>query len=142
MKALASAAVVIGLKKHRILLGTAVAIGLASNVIAAGNTEKISYHEVKTDAQGKLMPWYGSGPSQAYDHVIRLVWDFWRNMKPCPNGVAYYLQHQVWRPREDPRGLGGDQISMALSSWALLYNYTGDSRILDNMRLIADYWPA
>ena len=86
------------------------------------------------------MPWYGSGPAQGYDHVIRLVWDFWRNMKPCPNGVAYYLQHQVWRPQEDPRGIGGDQISMALSSWTLLYNYTGDARLLDNMRLMADYW--
>ena len=104
--------------------------------------EKISYHEVKTDAQGKLIPWYGSGPSQAYDHVIRLVWDFWRGMKPCSNGVAYYLQHQVWRPKEDPRGLGGDQISMALSSWALLYNYTAIPRLVDNMRFMADYWLA
>jgi hypothetical protein len=142
MKALICPTIHIGVKRHRLLLSTACAIALALNLSAAGNTEKISYHEVKTDAQGKLMPWYGSGPSQAYDHVIRSVWDFWRNMKPCPNGVAYYLQHQVWRPREDPRGLGGDQISMALSSWALLYNYTGDSRLLDNMRLIADYWLA
>jgi hypothetical protein len=88
------------------------------------------------------MPWYGTGPSQAYDHVVRLVWEFWREMKPCSNGVAYYLQHQVWKPEEDARGLGGDQISMALSSWALLYDYTGDSRLLDNMRYMADYWLA
>jgi hypothetical protein len=31
---------------------------------------------------------------------------------------------------------------MALSSWALLYDYTGDSTVLDNMRLMADYWLA
>ncbi|HEY7303964.1 MAG TPA: hypothetical protein VH601_07620 [Bryobacteraceae bacterium] len=112
----------------------------ALTIRAAENTDMIGYHDVKTDSQGKIMPWYGSGPSQAYDHVIRLVWNFWRDMKPCPNGVPYYLQHQVWKPKEDPRGLGGDQISMALSSWNLLYDYTGDSKVLDNMRLMADYW--
>ena len=115
---------------------------IATNILCAASADKIGYHEVKTDSQGKLMPWYGTGPSQAYDHVVRIVWDFWRDMRPCSNGVAYYLQHQVWRPKEDPRGLGGDQISMALSSWALLYDYTGDSRLLDNMRLMADYWLA
>jgi hypothetical protein len=115
-------------------------LSLTTNLAATANTPKISYHEVKTDAQGKLVPWYGTGPSQAYDHVIRLVWNFWRDMKPCSNGVAYYLQHQVWKPEEDPRGLGGDQISMALSSWALLYNYTGDPKLVENMRYMADYW--
>ena len=142
MKALMRTTIHIDFNPRRTLLFTALAIGLAPILVAAGDAEKISYHEARTDAQGKLVPWYGSGPSQAYDHVIRLVWGFWRDMKPCSNGVAYYLQHQVWRPKEDPRGLGGDQIPMALSSWTLLYNYTGDSRLLDNMRLMAGYWLA
>ena len=43
---------------------------------------------------------------------------------------------------EDPRGLGGDQISMALSSWNLLYGYVGDASVLDNMNYMASYWPA
>ncbi len=130
------------LKPRYALSCFAVFLGLTLSPFAIGNSEKISYHEVRTDPQGKLVPWYGTGPSQAYDHVIRLVWNFWREMKPCSNGVAYYLQHQVWKPEEDPRGLGGDQISMALSSWALLYNYTGDSKLIENMRYMADYWLA
>jgi hypothetical protein len=125
-----------------ILRYAATALAVALSVNAAGNADRIGYHEPRTDAQGKLVPWYGTGPSQAYDHVIRLVWGFWRDMKPCSNGVAYYLQHQVWKPEEDPRGLGGDQISMALSSWTLLYNYTGDTKLVDNMRYMADYWLA
>jgi hypothetical protein len=129
-------------KPRYILSCTAVLLAATLNRSAIADTQKIGYHEVRTDAQGKIMPWYGTGPSQAYDHVIRLVWNFWHDMKPCSNGVAYYLQHQVWKPEEDPRGLGGDQISMALSSWALLYDYTGDSRLLDNMRYMADYWLA
>jgi hypothetical protein len=101
----------------------------------------IQYHEVKVDASGRIMPWYGSGPSEAYDHVVRLVFQFWIGMRRCSNGVPYYLQHQVWRPDEDdPRGIGGDQIPMALSSWNLLYGYLGDSTVLDNMVLMADYW--
>ncbi len=103
----------------------------------------IGYHEVKTDAAGKIVPWYGSGPSQAYDHVVRLVFDFWTKMRKCPNGVPYYLQHQVWKPDvDDERGLGGDQIPMALSSWNLLYGYLGNPAVKDNMVLMADYWLA
>jgi hypothetical protein len=104
---------------------------------------KIQYHEVRTDAAGKIVPWYGSGPSQAYDHVVRLVFDFWIKMRNCPNGVPVYLQHQVWKPETcDPRGIGGDQIPMALSSWNLLYGYLGDPAVKENMVFMADYWLA
>ena len=57
--------------------------------------------------------------------------------------MPYYLQHQVWNPdRDDPRGLGGDQIPMALSSWNLLHAYSGDESIVADMRVMADYWLA
>lgn len=105
--------------------------------------DTIGYHAVKTDATGRIAPWYGAGPSQAYDHVVRLVFDFWMNMRDCSNGVPYYLQHQVWLPdKDDPRGIGGDQIPMALSSWNLLYGYLGDPAAKDNMKRMADYWLA
>ena len=108
---------------------------------SAAPAETLGYHEVRTDASGKIVPWYGTGPSQAYDHAIRRIWNFWITMRNCPNGVPYYLQHQVWKPgADDPRGLGGDQLSMALSSWNLLYGYLGDPAVRANMRLIADFW--
>jgi hypothetical protein len=101
----------------------------------------IQYHEVKVDASGRIVPWYGAGPSEAYDHIVRILFDFWVNMRKCPNGVPYYLQHQVWKPdQDDARGIGGDQIPMALSSWNLLYGYLGDKAVKDNMVLMADYW--
>lgn len=110
-------------------------------LFGASCAETIGYHEVKTDAAGGIVPWYGTGPSEAYDHVIRLVWNFWRGMRACPNGVPYYLQHQVWKPdQDDPRGLGGDQIPMALSSWNLLYGYLADANLKVNMMQMADYW--
>jgi hypothetical protein len=101
---------------------------------------RLVYHDIRTDAQGLIVPWYSDDPSNSFDHMVRLVWDFWRRLESCPNGVPYYLQHQVWKPEHDPRGLGGDQLSMALSSWNLLHGYLGDPAALANMRLIADYW--
>jgi hypothetical protein len=101
----------------------------------------IVYHDVRVDASGGILPWYSDSPSQAYDHDIRLLWNFWIHMRKCRDGVPYYLQHQVWKAdKDDPRGLGGDQIDMALDSWNLLYDYLGDPAILDNMVLIANYW--
>jgi hypothetical protein len=38
------------------------------------------------------------------------------------------------------RGLGGDQINMALSSWRLLYAYTGSQEIIENMRYMSDIY--
>ncbi|MBZ5594819.1 MAG: hypothetical protein LAP39_21450 [Acidobacteriia bacterium] len=110
-------------------------------VNVSASAETLIYHDIKTDASGKIVPWYGTGPSQAYDHDLRLLFTFWKNMRNCPNGVPMYMQHQVWKAKEeDPRGLGGDQISMAMSSWNLLYGYLGDASVRDNMIYMADYW--
>ena len=93
--------------------------------------------------RGRILPWYSPKPSVAYDHAIRAVWRFWQAMPMCPNDVRYFLQHQVWKPgAEDPRGLGGDQLAMALSSWNLLHGYLGDPSIVTNMRYVADYYLA
>jgi hypothetical protein len=105
------------------------------------NDHHIVYHDVRVDAGGGIVPWSGDDPSQAYDRNIRAIWNFWIHMRKCPNGVPYYLQHQVWKPgADDERGLGGDQINMALDSWNLLYGYLGDPAIPQNMILMADYW--
>lgn len=52
----------------------------------------IVYHDVKTDASGDIIPWYSDKPSVAYDHDIRLLWDFWKNMRKTPaNKVTILL---------------------------------------------------
>jgi hypothetical protein len=126
----------INLRVSKTLLG----ILMAAIFPSLWGGEQLAYHEIQTDGSGNIIPWYSPDPGTAYDHCIMSVWEFWKNMKSCPNGVKYYLQHQVWQdPGEDPRGLGGDQFNMALSSWTLLYAYSGDRSIVDNMQLIADY---
>ncbi len=105
--------------------------------------EHLVYHEIRTDAHGYIIPWYAPDPGVAYDRMLRSVWEFWKNMKSCPNGVKYFMQHQVWaHPTEDARGIGGDQLAMALSSWNLYHAYSGDQSVLDNMTYMADYYLA
>jgi hypothetical protein len=108
----------------------------------AGFQDELEYHLIKTDQDGKIVPWYSSNLGEAYDHNIRLVWNFWKNMRSCPNGVKYYLQHRIWTKKEDHRGLGGDQLNMALSSWNLLHQYLGDPAVKEDMIYIADYYIA
>lgn len=106
-------------------------------------SDTIQYHPVRINkTDGSILPWFSSDRGQSYDTVLMLVWHFWKNMETDSNGLKYYLNHQVWRPEHDVRGIGGDQISMALSSWALLYAYTGDYEIVENMVYLADNYLA
>lgn len=98
------------------------------------------FHEIRTDEKGMIIPWYADDPGKSYDHVIDMVWNFWDTMRTDLNGLPYYMNHQVWRPTNDPRGLGGDQLNMALSSWRLLYMYSGNEKVKENMKFIADYY--
>ena len=51
------------------------------------------------------------------------------------------MNHQVWNQNlNDPRGIGGDQFMMAISSWRLLYAYTGNDKIKENMSFLAGYY--
>jgi len=99
------------------------------------------FHPIKTDQSGNIVSWYSDDPGEAFDYVVKAVWYFWDTMRVDLNGLPYYMNHQVWRPGiNDRRGIGGDQLSMALSSWTLLYQYTGNEKIKENMKFIADYY--
>jgi hypothetical protein len=102
-------------------------------------SDTIQYHPVRVNKTDRsILPWFSADPGTSYDTVLMLVWNFWNNMETDSNGLKYYMNHQVWKPEHDMRGLGGDQISMALSSWTLLYAYTGFPAIIDNMKYLAD----
>ncbi|MFY9152357.1 MAG: hypothetical protein WAO52_10100 [Prolixibacteraceae bacterium] len=120
--------------------------GLSNDLIHPGKdtvlSESIIYHHIRVDNYGNILPWYSANPGESYDVVMNKVWNFWKNMQVDSNGNKYYLNHQVWRPEHDKRGLGGDQLMMALSSWDMFYNYTGDESVLENMKYMADYYLA
>jgi hypothetical protein len=103
--------------------------------------EVLIYHPIQTDKSGKIIPWYNENPGKAYNHVINIVWNFWDRIRIDMNGLPYYMNHQVWnKDFNDPRGIGGDQFAMALSSWRLYYPYSGNERVKANIYFIADYY--
>jgi hypothetical protein len=130
-------------KVAKALLALFLPVALASQTPYYDKTHDgfLVFHPISTDAQGKIISWYGEEPGRAFDHVINIVWSFWDTMRTDMNGLPYYMNHQVWRPAiNDRRGIGGDQLSMALSSWSLLYQYTGNEKIKENIKFIADYY--
>jgi hypothetical protein len=107
----------------------------------AQHKEKLIYHDIQTDKNGNLIPWYDADPGKSFNHIIHIVWNFWDTMRRDFNGLPYYMNHQVWNPQfNDPRGIGGDQFAMALSSWRLYYPYSGNEKVKINMLFIADYY--
>ena len=112
-----------------------------SLTLEAQQKEILIYHPIQTSKDGNIISWYDENPGKAYDHIINIVWNFWDTMRRDMNGLPYYMNHQVWNPDfNDPRGIGGDQFAMALSSWRLYYAYTGNERLKANMNFIADYY--
>jgi len=111
------------------------------NNLFAQKGEMLIYHPIQTDKNGNIIPWYNPDPAIAFDHNLHTIWNFWYTMRTDMNGLPYYMNHQVWNPNfNDPRGIGGDQFMMAISSWRLLYAYTGDERIKENMCFLAGYY--
>ncbi|MBS1598722.1 MAG: hypothetical protein JST75_10905 [Bacteroidetes bacterium] len=109
--------------------------------VSARAQEKLIYHDIQTDSKGTIIPWFNPDPGVSFDHIVNLVWNFWDTMRVDPNGIPLYMNHQVWKEGyDDPRGLGGDQLQMAMSSWLLLYPYTGNERVKQNMRFMAEYY--
>lgn len=112
-----------------------------TNKLFAQQSETLIYHPIQTDKEGNIVPWYNADPAIAYDHNLHTIWDFWFNMRRDPNGLPYYMNHQVWNKNmDDPRGIGGDQFMMAISSWWLFYAYTGDENVKSNIYFLAEYY--
>lgn len=113
----------------------------AKGNLFAQQGELLIYHNIQTDKRGNIVPWYNADPAIAYDHNLHTIWSFWFNMRRDMNGLPYYMNHQVWNGNfDDPRGIGGDQFMMAISSWRLLYAYTGDENIKENACFLAGYY--
>lgn len=104
--------------------------------------DTLVYHPICISKKEKtILPWYSYNPGESYDFVINKVWNFWDTMRTDYNGLPYYMNHQVWQEdANDTRGIAGSQFEMALSSWRLYYQYSGNPPVRENMKFIADYY--
>ena len=104
--------------------------------------EKLMYHPIRINAtDSTILPWHSSNLGESYNLVIEKVWNFWDTMRIDMNGLPYYMNHQVWKSEvNDTRGVAGSQFEMALNSWRLYYQYSGNERQKENAKFIADYY--
>lgn len=117
----------------------------ATTTVPQLTDQDLIYHKIVVDGQGNILPWYNPHDlCDSYDHIIRLVFEWWLAMERNPEDpdIPYYLMHMTWEPPGesfDAKGLGGDQLAMAMSSWRLLYAYNGDQRAIADMVLMANH---
>ena len=126
---------------------------------SSGTTpQRLGFHQVRVDRAGRILPWYSADPGAGYDKVLNLVWFYWAHVPPywdiqperVVNGVKIpstrlgaldLPKYMLFRTLET-LGIGGDQFAMALSSWSLYYQYSGDEAVKANMIYIADTYLA
>jgi len=121
---------------------SAVGCVLCAQSPEVGNRKKLIFHDIRTDAQGHIIPWYDDDPGTAYDHDLGLLWHYWKYMPNfSSNDEEFHRRYRatagvkkyfVFRTLDEP-GVGGDQFAMMLSSWSLYYAYSGNPEVLEDM---------
>jgi hypothetical protein len=107
-------------------------------------------HKVILDNQNKIIPW--SVPIEnAYDHFLRLRWDFIKTKVPnCPGPAprSSYPQYYFYCAFRDKNGSlepdtwmndVGEKIPNWFESARLYYAYTGDSTVMTIVKGLVDY---
>jgi hypothetical protein len=63
-------------------------------VLAGGGasaTERLMWHEVRLDGEGKLVSWVKTGAP--YDRIIRNAWEAFKHIPVQPDGYRTYFTH-------------------------------------------------
>lgn len=107
-------------------------------------------HKVILDEQKKILPWYTPG-DKAYDHFLRLRWDFIKNNVPNSPGplprslYPQYYFYSGFRVSNDSilpdtwMNDIGEKIPNWFENARLYYAYTGDTSIMKIIRDFVDY---
>ncbi len=106
-------------------------------------------HKVTLDNENKLLPWFTEG--NAYDHFLRIRWDFFKNKMPKapgPSPRSNYPQFYFYAAFEEKEGKivpnlwmndPGEKVNMIFESARLYYAYTGDSSVIKIAKDYMDY---
>jgi hypothetical protein len=127
-------------------------LSLSNSVIAQQkiSTKSFCGHPVKLDADNKLLPWF-SPQDKAYDHFLRLRWDFIRNKVPNAPGPAprsnypQYYFYASFKPAGDSiiPDLWMNDVAEKIPNWfesaRLFYAYSGDESVMKIVKDFMDY---
>ena len=130
--------------------GIAVAGILGMGGLPAFAEDVFNSHPVILDNQNKIIPW--SVPVEnAYDHFLRLRWDFIKTKVPrCPGPPprSSYPQYYFYCAFRDKNGTleadtwmndVGEKIPNWFESARLYYAYTGDASVMTIVKDLLDY---
>jgi hypothetical protein len=107
-------------------------------------------HKVNLDSSGKLLPWYFP-QDKAFDHFLRLRWDFIKTKVPMTPGPALrsnYPQYYFYASFEMKDGKMNirdwmNDVAEKVPNWfenaRLYYAYTGDSSVMKIVKDLIDY---
>lgn len=113
----------------------------------APGAERLMWHEVRLDGEGKLLSWVETGAP--YGRIIRSAWDAFKAIPAQPDGYRTYFTHPTFYGPNDPvhpafsgrpwvhhpAGLFG-----MLTDSAILYHaYSGDRAVLERAREMLDH---
>lgn len=148
-----SALINTGWRKLKLIVGT-IAWGLAPIFLSALTPvfaeDVFNTHKVILDSQNKIIPWFGPA-EKAYDHFLRLRWDFIKTKvpnSPGPPPRSSHPQYYFYCAYRDRNGTlepdpwmndVGEKIPNWFESARLYYAYTGDASVIAIVRKLIDY---
>ncbi len=136
--------------KHPAAFGGRCAVWLTLWLVLAGGVaaaaERLMWHEVRLDQEGKLVSWVQAGAP--YDRIVRNAWEAFKNIPVQADGYRTYFTHPTFYGPNDPRhppfsgrpwvhhpaGL----FAMLTDSAILYYRYSGDRMVLERAREMLD----
>jgi len=133
-----------------LIIGLALVAISRIDLLLAFAVDVFNGHKVILDDQNKIIPW--SVPIQnAYDHFLRLRWDFIKTKVPnCPGPPPrssypqFYFYCAFWdkNGRLEPDTWMND-VAEKIPNWfesaRLYYAYTGDSTVMTIVKKLMDY---
>ena len=148
-----SALINTGWRKLKLIVGT-IAWGLAPIFLSALTPvfaeDVFNTHKVILDSQNKIIPWFGPA-EKAYDHFLRLRWDFIKTKvpnSPGPPPRSSHPQYYFYCAYRDRNGTlepdpwmndVGEKIPNWFESARLYYAYTGDASVMAIVKDLVDY---
>jgi hypothetical protein len=133
-----------------LIAGMVLAAVAKTGLFPASAEDVFNGHKVILDSQNKITPW-STPMEKAYDHFLRLRWDFIKTKVPnCPGPPprSSYPQYYFYCAFWDKNGIlapdtwmndVGEKIPNWFESARLYYAYTGDATVMAIMKKLMDY---
>jgi hypothetical protein len=134
-------------KINRCCLSAVGVILLAAIAFADNANQRLLWHEVRLDGEGKLLSW--SEVNSPYHEVVVRAWDMFKKIPVQPNGYKTYFVYPVFSgPKDTGKELftgrdwthnPGGLFAMLMDSALLYYAYSGDGNVMAIVRDMLDH---